>query len=59
MRNNHERLLRKVWNADATKRYQPMAYGTGSGWGVYDVLMGKFVDDKLDEIDVDEPLVKN
>lgn len=59
MNKERDRLLRKVWNADAGKRYQPMAYDRGSGWGVYDVLMGKFVDDRLSEIDVDEPLVKN
>lgn len=55
-----QKLLKKVWSADSSMRYVPRAYSShGPGWGVYDALMGRFVDERLAEIDVYEPLVKS
>jgi hypothetical protein len=54
-----EKILLEIWAADKSRRYVPRAYSPGgTGWGVWDVLMGKFVDDKLAAIDPLEPLLK-
>lgn len=55
-----EQKLRIIWHNENGSRYAAMAnHLSAYGWGVYDRLEKKFVDDRLDEIDPAEPLVKS
>lgn len=51
-----ERIVRAVWDNDASRRYVPRAYSSGgSGWGVWDKVESKYVEgDALLAIDPNE-----
>lgn len=53
-----KKVLRIVWSNGADKRYVPMSYAGGSGWGIWDQREKCWADDRLKKIDPAEPLVR-
>lgn len=57
---NPKKVIRVVWDNHLDKRYIPRGYdGDFYSWGVWDQIEGKYVDDQLNKIDPNEPMLKN